>query len=163
VVYLTAFADKEELISLLQSYGFAQTKRMRDGELMFEKVMQYGPLHPGDQADILDFDRKVYPRFYDGRSVIKYCVPIKGEYHKKLFSEISYLKPLPLFLNQASTFDLMVSPDHERKPGNTIRKVYLCRAQAKYLKPGDLLFFICPKTEGWQHLNALQQLVSSSE
>ena len=28
VVYLTAFADKEDLISLLQSYGFSQTARM---------------------------------------------------------------------------------------------------------------------------------------
>jgi hypothetical protein len=32
-------------------------------------------------------------------------------------------------------------------PGNTIRKVYLCRAQAKRFKAGDLLLFYLSKDE----------------
>jgi hypothetical protein len=37
------------------------------------------------------------------------------------------------------------TPRQERTPGNTIRKVYLCRAQAKGLKPGDILMFYLPR------------------
>ena len=96
---------------------------------------------------MLEFDRKSYPRFYDGRRVAKYCVPIKGEYHKKLFPEISFRKVLPLFSGTDLADELAASPDQERIPGNCIRKVYLCRAKASSLKPGDLLFFYLSKDE----------------
>ena len=39
------------------------------------------------------------------------------------------------------------TPHQERTPGNTIRKVYLCRAQAKGLKPGDILLFYLSRDE----------------
>ena len=35
----------------------------------------------------------------------------------------------------------MIAYGQERKPGNTIRKVYLCRATITRLRPGDILFF----------------------
>jgi ribosomal protein S18 acetylase RimI-like enzyme len=145
VVYLTAFADKEDLINLLQSYGFSQTARMPNGELMFEKALIYGQLRLSSQDDAFEFDRKSYPRFYDDQRVAKFCVPIKGEYHKKLFPEISFRKTLPLFSGTGLTNELAASPDQERIPGNCIRKVYLCRAKASSLKPGDLLFFYLSK------------------
>jgi ribosomal protein S18 acetylase RimI-like enzyme len=147
VVYLTAFANKEDLISLLQSYGFSQTARMPNGELVFEKVLLYGPLIPSNQEDMFEFDRRSYPRFYDGQRAAKYCVPIKGEYHKKLFPEISFRKILPLFSGTALANELAASPHQERIPGNCIRKVYLCRAKASSLKPGDLLFFYLSKDD----------------
>ncbi|WP_141700541.1 GNAT family N-acetyltransferase [Methyloceanibacter superfactus] len=147
VVYLTAFADKEELISLLQSYGFSQTSRLQNGELVFEKVLLHGDLNPSSQEDVLDFDRKCYPRFYDGQRAAKYCVPIKGEYHKKLFPEISFRKVLPLFEGTDLTNELAATPDQARVPGNCIRKVYLCRAKASSLRPGDLLFFYLSKDD----------------
>ena len=43
--------------------------------------------------------------------------------------------------------ELAASPDQERIPGNCIRKVYLCRAKASSLKPGDLLFFYLSKDD----------------
>lgn len=147
VVYLTAFANKEELISLLRSYGFSQTARQSNGELVFEKALLYGDLDPGGQEDLLDFDRKCYPRFYDGQRAAKYCVPIRGEYHKKLFPEISFRKALPLFEWTDLANELAATPDQERIPGNCIRKVYLCRAKASSLTPGDLLFFYLSKDD----------------
>ena len=147
VVYLTAFADKEELISLLQAYGFKKTRRNDNGELFFEKVMRYGPLNPEVQADFLTFDRNCYPRFYDGVRVAKFCVPIQGPYHEKLFPEISFHKPLPLFPENVFGRELTASLNDERTPGNTIRKVYLCRAQSKRLQPGELLFFYMSKDQ----------------
>jgi hypothetical protein len=35
----------------------------------------------------------------------------------------------------------MASRNQNRTPGNTIRKVYLCRAQTRSLKAGDILLF----------------------
>lgn len=153
LVYVTAFADKEDLIGLLRSYGFVQTARMQNGELVLEKIIRRGPLDVGEQEDILEFDRKCYPRFYDGSRTSKWCVPIRGEYHKKLFPEISYRRPLPLFTDPSFARELAASRDQERIPGNTIRKVYLCRAQAGSLAPGDLLFFYLSKDD---ELNASQ-------
>jgi ribosomal protein S18 acetylase RimI-like enzyme len=157
VVYLTAFADKDDLIHLLQSYGFVKTRRQENGELVFEKVMRKGPLLVYEQTDILAFDRACYPRFYDGERVAKYCVPIQGAYHEKLFPEISFRKPLPLFAGAEFARERTATAQQERTPGNTIRKVYLCRAQAKNLKPGDLLLFYLSKDE---RLEASQSMTS---
>ena len=96
---------------------------------------------------MLEFDRKSYPRFYDDQRVAKFCAPIKGEYHKKLFPEISFRKTLPLFSGTGLANELAASPDQERIPGNCIRKVYLRRAKASSLKPGDLLFFYLSKDD----------------
>ena len=85
VVYLTAYADKDDLLHLLQAYGFRITTRQDNGELIVEKVMRKGPLPVDAQTDILDLDRASYPRFADGEGVAKYCVPIQGAYHEKLF------------------------------------------------------------------------------
>lgn len=147
IVYLTVFADKDDLLHLLQSYGFKETARRPNGELVLEKAMRKGALPFDDQTDILDFDRASYPRFYDGERVAKYCVPIQGAYHEKLFPEISFRVPLPLFSALGLARERTASPRQERTPGNTIRKVYLCRAQAKCLRAGDLLLFYLSKDD----------------
>ncbi len=147
VVYLTAYADKDDLLHLLQAYGFKVTSRQDNGELIVEKVMRKGPLPVVAQTDIIDLDRASYPRFADGEEVAKYCVPIQGAYHEKLFPEISFRVPLPLFSAPGMERERTATPRQERTPGNTIRKVYLCRAQAKRLKAGDLLLFYLSKDE----------------
>src|SRR5262249_41499656 len=97
VVYLTAYANQEVLIGLLQAYGFAITKRKHDGELYLEKTMRYGTLVLNEGGNTLTFARQCYPRFYDGPLVSKFVVPIRGPYHLKLFPEVGFAKPLPLF------------------------------------------------------------------
>lgn len=147
VVYLTAYADKDDLLHLLQAYGFKITSRQDNGELIVEKVIRKGPLPIDAQTDILELDRSSYPRFADGEGITKYCVPIQGAYHEKLFPEISFRVPLPLFSAPGMERERTATPRQERTPGNTIRKVYLCRAQAKGLKAGDLLLFYLSKDE----------------
>lgn len=147
VVYLTAYADKDDLLHLLQAYGFKVTSRQDNGELIVEKVMRKGALLVDAQTDILELDRASYPRFADGEAVAKYCVPIQGAYHEKLFPEISFRVPLPLFSAPGMERERTATPRQERTPGNTIRKVYLCRAQAKSLKAGDLLLFYLSKDD----------------
>jgi hypothetical protein len=42
---------------------------------------------------------------------------------------------------------LILAHGQERTPGNTIRKVYLCRAKTTRLRPGDLLLFYMSKDD----------------
>ena len=146
LAYVTAFPKHAFLIELLLAYGFRHTKTLANGELMLEKRFVNGPL-PAVIGDVLGFDRGHYPRFLDGPTVRKFCVPIQPDYHRRLFPEIAFGAELPLF--PLSTFSPMLAHGSARTPGNTIRKVYLCRAKITRLRPGDLAFFYMSKDEAY--------------
>jgi hypothetical protein len=146
LTYLTAFPKQAFLIDLLLAYGFRVTKTLTTGEFMLEKTFVNGPL-PAVSPDALGFDRRHYPRFFDGASVRKFCIPIQPDYHRQLFPEIAFGIELPLF--PSSTFSSMLAHGSARTPGNTIRKVYLCRAKITRLRPGDLIFFYMSKDEAY--------------
>lgn len=113
---------------------------------MLEKTFVNGPL-PAISGDALGFDRGHYPRFFDGPGVRKFCIPIQPDYHRRLFPEIAFGVELPLF--PSSTFNPMLAHGSARTPGNTIRKVYLCRAKITRLRRGDLVFFYMSKDEAY--------------
>jgi GNAT superfamily N-acetyltransferase len=144
LIYLTAFPKHAFLIDLLKYYGFSETLKLPDGEIMLEKPIVNGAL-PLITGNVFDLDRVHYPRFYDGRSVRKFCVPIRPDYHRRLFPEIAFGTDLPLFPREE--FGLILTHGQERIPGNTIRKVYLCRAKITRLRPGDVLFFYMSKDD----------------
>ena len=56
---------------------------------------------------------------------------------------IAFGRELPLF--PKDEFGPILAHGQERTPGNTIRKVYLCRAKTTRIRPGDLLFFYLSK------------------
>jgi hypothetical protein len=80
--------------------------------------------------------------------------PRAGAYHQKLFPELAFATPLPLFPDE----NPLLSTGGERTPGNTIRKVYLCRAKITIIDPGDLLLFYQSKTEGLVASQAITSL-----
>ena len=134
LVYLTIFGKQQKLIDLLMRYGFLNTRTLATQELVFEKELIQGNLPArSTESDILEYSRRIYPRFYDGEDAQKFLVPIRPEYHSILFPEL-HLEPLQI--------DLFPS---NHTPGNTIRKVYLCRSNTKQLKYGDLIFFYMSK------------------
>ena len=145
LTYLTAYPKQAFLIDLLAYYGFRCTKERPDGELVLEKTFVTGRLPPLD-GEAFAFDRQYYPRFHDGKGVRKFCVPIKPDYHRRLFPEIAFGKKLPLFSTEA----LVLAHGQARTPGNTIRKVYLCRAVTTQLRPGDLIFFYMSKDDEYE-------------
>ncbi len=147
LTYLTVYPKHTFLRDLLQYFGFIETKTLPSGELMMEKTIFKGP-SPHSVADVFAFDRKVYPRFYDGNYSKKLCVPIRPDYHRRLFPEIAFSRELPLF--PAQEFEPILRRGKSRTPGNTIRKVYLCRAKMKQIDPGDLLFFYMSKDDGYR-------------
>ncbi len=73
--------------------------------------------------------KKFYPKFYDGHEVKKFIVPIKPEYHEKLFSDDK---------RQSTLYE------HEKGfivEGNAIKKAYLSHSRITKISSGDLLIF----------------------
>jgi ribosomal protein S18 acetylase RimI-like enzyme len=158
VVYLTAFEKQTGLISLLERFGFKKTYTNKLGEGVFEKQMIYSEIEPPERINVLETDRQIYPRIVDGPVVNKFLVPIIPDYHRVLFPEIAYAKPLPLFGGQQRE-DLIANigrPD--RTPGNTIGKVYLCRSPNTKLRPGDIILFYQSKDEDFANSQSITTL-----
>jgi len=144
LAYVTVFSKQAFLINLFSYYGFEHTKTRSNGELMLEKIFANGPLS-NISENAFDFDRKHYPRFFDGSLVRKFCIPIRPDYHRRLFPEIAFEAELPLF--PTMTFGPMLAHGPARTPGNTIRKVYLCRSNNTRLRQGDMLLFYMSKDQ----------------
>lgn len=155
LVYLTVYPKHTLLIKLLSYYGFIETKRSPIDELVMEKPVLCGPLPPLSEA-AFDFARANYPRFHDGPSVSKFCVPIQSDYHRRLFPEIAFGRELPLF--PSADFGPILTRHSDRTPGNTIRKVYLCRARTSKINPGDILLFYMSKDENFSASQSITTL-----
>ncbi len=136
VVYLTTFSGQQTLMALLEYYGFRHTHDNANGERVYEKALGRDQLVPTDGVSLFDLARQNYPRFATGNRVAAYVVPIKEEFHEVLFPELVNRKQLSLF----GSIGL-------QRPGNTIRKVYLSRAQKNLSEPGALLFFYKGKSK----------------
>ena len=137
VVYLTTFPAQKTLISLLEYYGFEHTHNNGSGEMVYEKGLSQARLRPVPAKSLFDLARRNYPRFATGEDVAAYAIPIKEDFHEILFPELVPLKSqMSLFADTGS-----------QRPGNTIRKVYLCRAPAMITQPGALLFFYKSKSD----------------
>ncbi len=134
LIYLTVYKKQESLIDLIEFYGFECTDQLRNGELIYEKKFSSGPLASIDQTKNFDLARLNYPRFVTHRDVRAFGVPIKEEYHDILFPDLKNVDQTDLF-----EFSGMIGGP--RRPGNTIRKVYLCRSPSNIGPPGSLLFF----------------------
>jgi hypothetical protein len=140
LIYLTAFPEQGTLIELLEYYGFICTYKTQNGELVYEKTLSREPLSPLSDQSFFDVARLNYPRFCVGSDVEAYGVPIKEAFHEALFPELANRVQPDLF----GYSGLGTGP---RTPGNTIRKVYLCRAPAHIRQPGALLFFYKGRSE----------------
>ena len=98
LVYLTIFGKQQKLIDLLMRYGFLNTRTLATQELVFEKELIQGNLPArSTESDILEYSRRIYPRFYDSEDAQKFLVPIRPEYHSILFPEL-HLEPLQIDL-----------------------------------------------------------------
>lgn len=140
LIYLTAYPRQEALRSLLSYFGFEETKKKSDGEIFLEKRIFQKPPRLSSNLSVFDWMRIHYPRVRDDSAVRKFVIPIRQEYHKVLFPEIDFRNDL-----QQSLVDNLTAA---RTPGNTIRKIYLCRAKTMEIRSGDLLFFYESKGKG---------------
>ena len=134
LLYITAFPKQSALIDLLEYYGFRHTATIAKGEMVFEKLMSRAALTTVDGQSPYETDRLSYPRFITGAPTRAFYVPIREAYHDVLYPDLKNVK-------QPDLFDVIGMSGGPKRPGNTIRKVYLCRAQSQLGPPGSLLLF----------------------
>ncbi len=126
-IYLTHFTKPNDfLVALIEEYGFHQVAK-KNGEDIFVKR-----LVPDKNKIYYPYQiyKEFYPSFYDGKDVNKFIVPIRPEWHNRLFTDY---KRRQLTLSE-SAGEFIVE-------GNTIKKAYLSHSKIKGMKEGDILLF----------------------
>jgi predicted nucleic acid-binding protein len=131
-IYLTHYSKPEdELVALVEQYGFFKIAQKNNGEdIYFKSFDQVIPKEEVETIPPVELNKKHYPAFYDGIRVKKHIVPIRPEYHDRLFLE--YRSRIPSLFEQAG--NLIIE-------GNTIKKAYICHTMSKKIRPGDVLLF----------------------
>jgi len=129
-IYLTHFTKPvDPLADLLNEYGFSRVARTTRGEGVYLKVIR--PSREDLQRMSPEhIARRFWPLFYDGPRVKKFIVPIRPEYHERLF--VDYQSRQTLISEHLGEFII---------EGNTIKKAYLCHSRIKKLSKGDVLLF----------------------
>ena len=77
-----------------------------------------------------DITKLYYPSYYDGADVKKFIVPIRPQYHSRLFTNY---KDRQIELAESAGYFIV--------EGNTIRKAYICNSRIKRIARGDLILF----------------------
>ncbi|MEQ9396129.1 GNAT family N-acetyltransferase [Haliea sp.] len=134
LAYLTAYADQTALMDLLEFYGFTNAGRNLNGEYIYERSFSINALRRSEDICLFTLARKNYPKFLVDNTVRGFGIPIKESYHDTLYPDLWNPRQPDLFSDASNT-------EAPSLPGNTIRKVYLCRAQSSLGPPGSILFF----------------------
>ncbi|VUT27662.1 MAG: hypothetical protein SYNGOMJ08_00212 [Candidatus Syntrophoarchaeum sp. GoM_oil] len=125
--YLTTFEKQTHLRILLEDFGFVEIGKKSKGELLYAKDF----VAPSDLNDMrpLEYCKRFFPEFYDGNEVRKFVVPIRPEFHDRLFADARV---------RQTSIDEFASGVVEQ---NTIKKAYVCKAPIKKIRSGDILLF----------------------
>lgn len=141
-IYLTLFSiDNEYLIELVSEYGFERIGITPNDEEVYIKRLSFNK----DKLKTLSTDiisKKCYPHFYDGEKVNKYIIPIKPEYHDRLFPE-----------HENRQLTLLEGAGEFIVEGNTIKKAYLSHSSIKKLSKGDIVLFY--RSNDWQSITSI--------
>jgi len=133
-IYLTTHTKvQEELVSLIKKYGFIET-----GQIGYKKDI--GPEHlylkntmpPKDCIlDPISVADIYYPSFKDGPEINKFIIPIKNDFHDKLFSEGGSTRQPKIYEYLGKTI----------AENNAINKVYISHSKITKIEIGDILLF----------------------
>ncbi|HEX7413026.1 MAG TPA: GNAT family N-acetyltransferase, partial [Bacteroidia bacterium] len=128
-LYLTVFPNHEQLIKLLNKYGFTRyefkNKKNKDELRMIKSLIK---------SDYIQSPQSItsHPFYSDGLTINKFVVPIDPKFYNTLFKDGSF--------RVNTLFDETETSLNEIQ-GNTISKAYLCKSKRVSMKSGDLLFF----------------------
>lgn len=130
-VWLTVFPKHEELIALLEEFGFAPIADQVTslGEHVMTKSLAPGPDRPGDA---FEFHRRYGPPALDLQLSPVFIVPIQPRYHSALFPDYEIVR---------NPYRQAMLPIPQRPFGNALRKAYLSRSQIRELPRGATIFF----------------------
>ena len=129
-VYLIHFIQPDDrLVELITEYGFQHVGTNSREEAIYIKELFPKPT---ETKGLLPFDitKLYYPSYYDGAAVKKFIVPIRPQYHSRLFTNY-----------KDRQIELAESAGYFIAEGNTIRKAYICNSRIKSIAQGDLILF----------------------
>lgn len=147
LIYLSVYPKHKTLIDLLVQYGFESIGRTQ-GELYLGKVFHPGVFNTPESNEPLHYHRQYYPGYLSHNGINKYLVPIQSNYYSSLFPE-------NIKTDQLDLFDFSTADQKNKIPGNSIRKVYVCKTPTASFAKGDLLFFFHLKDEKSAHSQSL--------
>lgn len=134
LAYLTTYEDQVSLRDLLEFYGFENAGTNANGEYIYERGFSSAALCRAPDLAPFDLARRNYPKFLLDGDTRGFGIPIKEAYHDTLYPDLWRPRQPDLFIGASNA-------DAPTRPGNTIRKVYLCRAQSHLGPAGSILFF----------------------
>jgi predicted nucleic acid-binding protein/uncharacterized protein YfkK (UPF0435 family) len=129
-VYLTHFIQPDDrLVELITEYGFRHVGTNSRGEAIYMKKLFPEPTETKGLSPF-DITKLYYPSYYDGADVKKFIVPIRPQYHSRLFTNY---KDRQIELAEYAGYFIV--------EGNTIRKAYICNSRIKRVAQGNLILF----------------------
>lgn len=140
LVYLTTQRTQIDLINLLEYFGFLCKGRHQRDELIYEREFSSSRLALPAKQSVFEAARRNHPRFVVDNVTCGFIVPIREGYHDILYPDL---------LENGS------GAQGPARPGNAIRKVYVCRSPSNLASPGSVLFFYKGKS------GALSQVVTA--
>lgn len=139
-IYLTHYIQENDyLVQLISQYGFTKVSETGDEEGVFVKRLIIGPK---DDPSPREAHVRFYPSYYDGEAVNKFLIPIRPEFHSRLFT--SYEKRQPKLSEFTGQF---------YSEGNAIKKAYLSHANTRQLESEDILLFY--RSDDYQEITSL--------
>ena len=137
-LFIETFLKQGALLHLLHQFGFEiADEKLGTEELVLRKRMC--PITPEDERLApLEYAKKFGPFSVKWSDVAAYVIPIEPRFHALLFPE---LEPQGSLLAGSESF------------GNTLIKAYLCRAQTRSIRRGDLVCFY--RSGDWQAITTI--------
>lgn len=134
-IYLTHFTEKEDkLVFLISHFGFKHAGILPENN---NEDVYIKKLYPGADAynklTPLKISEDYYPSFYDGDKVRKFVIPIRPEYHNRLFTDF--------YIGGHRQATIAEIGGEFIVEGNTIKKAYLTNSGIQKLKKGDIILF----------------------
>jgi hypothetical protein len=125
-LFITAKAESQDyLIRVLMDFGFEERGTYRGDMVLVKPHPVVQP--PSNGVSPSEYVRRYFPHYRSDSSVQKFLVPIQPHYHEILFPDYAPIQP-GLFAPMGNV-------------GNAIKLAYLCHAQTKSIRPGDVLLF----------------------
>lgn len=129
-IYLTHFTKSDDyLVDLITEYGFNKVAKKINGEDVYLKELLFD-MDKVRSSHPTEISKKFYPAFYDGLRINKFIVPIRPEFHQRLFTD--YRGRQTILSEHLGEFII---------EGNTIKKAYLNRSNNTKISSGDILLF----------------------
>lgn len=137
-LFLETFEKQGALLHLLNQFGFEALHGTSDSEQLLLRKKLSPTSVEDEKSSPLEYAKKFGPYSVKWSGVAVFAVPIEPRFHALLFPQ---MEPQGSLLAGIESF------------GNTLIKAYLCRAQTRRIRRGDLVVFY--RSGDWQALTTL--------